>query len=128
MASDTFIVKTWDQRKPLEKKQAAADKATKTAKRKRTELGEAFIEAYHTECLDVFDPQSLIDELESDAKVVALFCVENCTGGMSPLIGSGKTWRKLMIWRLKIFYRESSDCCENTDGGRRVYWCDYRDR
>ena len=60
----------------VREKQAAADKATKTAKRKRTELGEAFIEAYYTECLDAFDPQSLFDELESDAKVVALFCVE----------------------------------------------------
>lgn len=60
----------------VREKQAAADKATKTAKRKRTELGEAFIEAYNTECLDIFDPQSLLDELESDAQVVALFCVE----------------------------------------------------
>ena len=57
-------------------KQAAADKATKTAKRKRTELGKAFIEAYHTECLARFEPKSLLDELESDARVVALFCVE----------------------------------------------------
>ena len=57
-------------------KQAAADKATKTAKRKRTALGKEFIEAYHTECLDAFDPQSLLDELRSDARVVALFCVE----------------------------------------------------
>lgn len=62
--------------KTVREKQAAADKATKTAKRKRTELGEAFIEAYHTECLNAFDPQSLLDELESDAQVVALFCVE----------------------------------------------------
>ena len=62
--------------KAVREKQAAVDKAMKTAKRKRTELGEAFIEAYHTECLDAFDPQSLLDELESDAKVVALFCVE----------------------------------------------------
>lgn len=62
--------------KAVREKQAAADKATKTAKRKRTILGEAFIEAYHTECLAVFEPQSLLDELESDAKVVALFCVE----------------------------------------------------
>ena len=60
----------------VREKQAAADKATKTAKRKRTELGEAFIEAYHTECLDAFEPQSLLDELEPDAQVVALFCVE----------------------------------------------------
>ena len=62
--------------KTVREKQAAADKATKTAKRKRIELGKAFIEAYHAECLDAFDPQSLPDELESDARVVALFCVE----------------------------------------------------
>ena len=62
--------------KTVREKQAAADKATKIAKRKRTELGEAFIEAYRTECLDAFEPQNLLDELESDAKVVALFCVE----------------------------------------------------
>ena len=62
--------------KIVREKQAAADKATKTAKRKRARLGEAFIEAYHTECLAEFDPQSLLDELESDARVVALFCVE----------------------------------------------------
>ena len=62
--------------KVVREKQAAADKATKTAKRKRTELGEAFIKAYYTECLTAFDPQSLIEELESDAQIVALFCVE----------------------------------------------------
>ena len=57
-------------------RQAAADKAMKTAKRKRTALGEAFITAYHTECLTAFDPHSLLDDLEEDAQVVALFCVE----------------------------------------------------
>ena len=62
--------------KTVREKQAAADKANKTAKRKRIALGEAFIEAYQTECLAEFEPQSLLDELESDAKVVALFCVE----------------------------------------------------
>lgn len=62
--------------KIVREKQVSADKASKTAKRKRTELGKAFVEAYHTECLDGFDPQSLIDELEPDAQVMALFCVE----------------------------------------------------
>ena len=62
--------------KVVREKQAAADKATKTAKRQRTELGAAFIDAYNTECLATFEPQSLLDELESDARVVALFCVE----------------------------------------------------
>ena len=62
--------------KAIRDRQAAADKATKTAKRKRTALGEAFITAYHTECLAAFDPDSLLDDLEEDAQVVALFCVE----------------------------------------------------
>ena len=62
--------------KAVRAKQAAADKVTKTSKRKRIALGEAFIDAYHTECLAAFEPQSLLDELESDARVVALFCVE----------------------------------------------------
>ena len=62
--------------KAVRDRQVAADKATKTAKRKRTALGEAFITAYHTECLAAFDPDSLLDDLEEDAQVVALFCVE----------------------------------------------------
>ena len=62
--------------KAVRDRQVAADKATKTAKRKRTALGEAFIAAYHTECLAAFDPQSLLDDLEEDTQVVAFFCVE----------------------------------------------------
>ena len=62
--------------KAVRNRQAETDKATKTAKRKRTVLGEAFIMAYHTECLAAFDPHSLLDDLEEDARVVALFCVE----------------------------------------------------
>ena len=62
--------------KAIRDRQAAADKATKTAKRKRTTLGEAFITAYCNECLAAFDSHSLLDDLEADAQVVALFCVE----------------------------------------------------
>lgn len=62
--------------KTVRDRQVAADKATKTAKRKRTVLGEAFIAAYHTECLTAFDPDSLLEDLEENAQVVALFCVE----------------------------------------------------
>ena len=62
--------------KAVRDRQVEADKAVKTAKRERTVLGEAFITAYHTECLAAFDPQSLLDDLEEDAQVVALFCVE----------------------------------------------------
>ena len=62
--------------KAVREKQTEADKATKTAKRQRTELGQPFVDAYRAECLAAFDPQSLLDELAPDAKVVALFCVE----------------------------------------------------
>ena len=62
--------------KTVRAKQAEADKATKTAKRQRTALGEVFIRAYQAECLTHFQPQSLFDDLNPDAQVVALFCVE----------------------------------------------------
>ncbi len=56
--------------------QYALDKEQKVAKRKRTILGTPFIDAYQTEILAQFDPQSLLDELEADAQNIALFCVE----------------------------------------------------
>lgn len=56
--------------------QDEADKASKTAKRKRTTLGEAFVNAYRSQILDPFDPQTLTAELPPDAKVITLFCVE----------------------------------------------------
>lgn len=60
----------------VREKQAKIDKATKTAKRKRVALSEAFIEAYHAECLASFNPDSLLEDLEEDTQVLALFCVE----------------------------------------------------
>ena len=62
--------------KAVRDKQAEADKADKVAKRERTTLGAAFIEAYHAECLAHFESQRLLDALASDAQVIALFCVE----------------------------------------------------
>ncbi|MFQ5419814.1 MAG: DUF488 family protein [Anaerolineae bacterium] len=56
--------------------QKAADKANKTTKRQRATLGKAFIHAYRDEILADFDPQSLLNDLEPDAEIVALFCVE----------------------------------------------------
>ena len=53
-----------------------ADKANKVAKRKRTTLGPAFVNAYQEKVLADFEPQSLLDDLETAARVVALFCVE----------------------------------------------------
>ena len=62
--------------KSVRAKQAEMDKATKTAKRQRMELGQAFIKGYIHECLTHFQPKSLLDDLKPDAQVVALFCVE----------------------------------------------------
>ena len=56
--------------------QEAADKASKTAKRKRTVLGTAFVEAYRRESLDGFDSHQFVVDLGEESRVVALFCVE----------------------------------------------------
>lgn len=62
--------------KSVRSRQVEADRVTKTAKRRRTQLGAAFVEAYENECLSHFQSQSLLDDLEPNAQVVALFCVE----------------------------------------------------
>lgn len=60
----------------VRKRQEEADKKSKIPRRQRTELGDAFKEAYRQEVLANFEPQSLLDDLPKDARVVALFCVE----------------------------------------------------
>ncbi|MFW6068458.1 MAG: DUF488 family protein [Chloroflexota bacterium] len=60
----------------VRKRQAEADKSSKTPRRQRTELGDAFKGAYREQVLADFDPQSLLDDLPPDARIVALFCVE----------------------------------------------------
>ncbi len=56
--------------------QHAADAVDNVAKRKRTTLSQAFIDAYQQEVLANFDGQSLLEDLGPEARVVALFCVE----------------------------------------------------
>jgi uncharacterized protein (DUF488 family) len=62
--------------KEIRQKQYEVDKVEKVSKRQRTMLSQAFIDAYHDQVLDAFDPQTLLDELEPDAQTIALFCVE----------------------------------------------------
>ncbi len=62
--------------KIIRDKQAVADKVSNTPKRDRNSLSESFIKAYVTECLSKFDPHGLVYNLDSDSKVIALFCVE----------------------------------------------------
>lgn len=56
--------------------QYAADSATHTAKRQRTQLSPAFVTSYRRERLDDFDSAGFVAELGPEARVVALFCVE----------------------------------------------------
>jgi uncharacterized protein (DUF488 family) len=60
----------------LRQAQDKADQAERTAKRKRTMLGEVFVEGYRRECLAEFDSRKFVERLGPEAKVVALFCVE----------------------------------------------------
>jgi uncharacterized protein (DUF488 family) len=61
-------------------RQYAVDAETHTAKRQRTELSPEFKLAYHEECLTGFDPNAFLADLPSDAKRIALFCVEREPG------------------------------------------------
>ena len=60
----------------LRLRQAAADKAEGTTKRKRAALGEVFIIGYREERLAAFDSRRFVEQLGSGARTVALFCVE----------------------------------------------------
>jgi uncharacterized protein (DUF488 family) len=60
----------------LRARQAEADKAERVQKRKRTGLSPAFVDGYRQECLDTLQAEKFLDALEADARVVALFCVE----------------------------------------------------
>ena len=60
----------------LRRRQKAADRAERTAKRERTGLSDLFVAGYHEECLGSFDSHRFLDQLGPQARVVALFCVE----------------------------------------------------
>src|ERR1035437_4949078 len=60
----------------LRPRQYEADKAAGTTKRKRSALGTVFIAGYREERLAAFDSLKFIEQLEPEARTVALFCVE----------------------------------------------------
>ena len=60
----------------LRQRQAEADKARGTTKRKRSALGEVFIAGYREERLSAFDSRKFVEQLGTEARTVALFCVE----------------------------------------------------
>jgi uncharacterized protein (DUF488 family) len=63
-------------RPELRQRQAAADQAQGISKRQRTALGEAFIAGYGEQNLRAFDSRKFLEQLDADARVVALLCVE----------------------------------------------------
>jgi uncharacterized protein (DUF488 family) len=62
--------------KDIREKQNLEDKQLGIAKRKRTTLGQEFIQAYEQERLTQFDAQKFLEKIGEAAQVVALFCVE----------------------------------------------------
>jgi uncharacterized protein (DUF488 family) len=60
----------------VRQRQAEADKAQRIAKRKRAALSEVFIAAYRQERLSALDSRKFIEQLGTEARTVALFCVE----------------------------------------------------
>lgn len=60
----------------LRQRQTEADKAQGTTKRKRSALGEVFSAGYREERLSAFDSRKFVEQLGTQARTVALFCVE----------------------------------------------------
>lgn len=57
-------------------KQGEIDKASKVAKRKRTELSDQFMEAYQATVMQQFDSSVFLSSLPPEAQRVVFFCVE----------------------------------------------------
>ncbi len=62
--------------KEIREKQNLEDRRLHIAKRKRTALGQDFIQAYEQECLTQYDTRQFLAAVGEAAQVVALFCVE----------------------------------------------------
>jgi uncharacterized protein (DUF488 family) len=60
----------------LRKQQAAADQATHVPRRQRAELAPDFITGYERECLEDFNAAAFLQRVGTEARVLALFCVE----------------------------------------------------
>ena len=83
--------------KALRERQKEADEADGVAKRKRTTLSLAFVDAFQEEILSAFEPESLLADLEADARVVALFCVEREPAACHRLLVAEKLQEELGV-------------------------------
>ena len=62
--------------KEIRQLQKTADQSSRTKKRERSWLSDAFIEAYQAEILAEYSPQAFLEEIGEECEVVVLFCVE----------------------------------------------------
>lgn len=74
----------------LRELQNAADRKSRTAKRARLQLSDAFVLAYTTACLQGFDAAGFVASLGPDAKVICLFCVEGAPEACHRSLVAGK--------------------------------------
>jgi uncharacterized protein (DUF488 family) len=61
----------------IRERQKEEDNHLGIAKRTRTSLGQAFVEAYQRECLAHFDSQEFLEQVGQGAEIISLFCVEH---------------------------------------------------
>lgn len=62
--------------KEIRQLQKTADQSSRTKKRERSWLSDAFVEAYQSEVLEEYDPQAFVEAIGEECEVVVLFCVE----------------------------------------------------
>lgn len=60
----------------IREQQAAADRLSKTARRQRQALDEAFVVAYRQQVLNAFDLETFLTAVGDKAQTIALLCVE----------------------------------------------------
>jgi len=80
----------------LRKRQYAADKLDRVAKRKRTELSELFVGGYREE-RQGFESRKFIEQLGPAARVVALFCVERAAAACHRSLLAARLQRDLGV-------------------------------
>lgn len=71
-----FHVKQLAPSKEVREQQKQEDEQLGIAKRSRTMLGQAFIQAYEQDCLSQLNSKAFLKSVGEEARVIALFCVE----------------------------------------------------
>lgn len=89
----------------LRQRQYAADRTQHTTKRGRVNLSLEFVAGYHAECLTTFDSRRFLEQLGSQARVVALCCVEGTPGACHRSLVAARLARDLGLETLDLIPR-----------------------